>query len=133
MPCRIPFLRTGALAAAFAAGLVAAPLAAQAQTGQPAAPTAAAPGAEFSQQQLESYAAAVVKVQAIDQAWKPQIQQAETPQQAEQMTMEATQEMVGEIQAEGLTVQEYNAITQAAERDRALYDRIVALLAETPR
>ena len=133
MACRFSSIRTGAVAAALAAGLMAAPLAAHAQTAQPAAPTAADPAADFSQQQLESYAAAVVKVQAIDQAWQPRIQQAETPQQAEQMTMEATQEMVGEIQAQGLTAQEYNAITLAAEQDRALYDRIVALLAEAPR
>lgn len=133
MACRILFLRTGAFAAMVAAGLVAAPLVVQAQTPQPTAPTAAAPGAQFSQQQLESYAAAVLKVQAIDQTWKPQIQEAETPQQAEQLTMQAAEEMIGEIQGEGLTVQEYNAITQAAEQDPALYDRIVALLAETPR
>lgn len=129
MACRIALLPAGALAAMVAAGLLAAPLAAQAQ----ANPPTAAPATEFSHQQLQSYAAAVLKVQAIDQAWKPQIQQAETPQEAEQMTMEATQEMIGEIQAMGLTVQEYNAITQAAEQDRALYDRIVALLAEGPR
>lgn len=84
----------------------------------------------FSQAQLEAYAAAVVKVQEIDRAWQPKIDQAENETEAEIMTTEATDEMIGEIEAEGLSVQEYNAITQAAEQDPQLYDRIMTLLAQ---
>ena len=90
-------------------------------------------GAAYSQEQLESYAAAVMKVQEIDRAWQPKIQQAANEEEAEAMTTEATNEMIGEIQAQGLSVQQYNAITQAAEQDQQLYDRIMTLLAEAPR
>jgi hypothetical protein len=38
--------------------------------------------------------------------------------------------MVSEIQAQGLSVQEYNTITQAAEKDERLYQHIVTLLAQ---
>lgn len=84
----------------------------------------------FSQAQLESYANAVLKVQQIDQAWSPKIAQASNKVEAETLTAQATDEMVGSIEAEGLSVQEYNAITQAAQQDDQLYERIMTLLAQ---
>lgn len=84
----------------------------------------------FSQSQLEAYAGAVVKIQEIDRAWQPRIQQAQSEAEAETLVTQATDEMVGEIQAQGLSVQEYNSITQAAENDERLYDHIMTLLAQ---
>lgn len=84
----------------------------------------------FSRSQLEAYAGAVVKIQEIDRAWQPRIDQAQNEQEAEILTTQATDEMVGEIQARGLSVQEYNAITKAAESDERLYDHIMTLLAQ---
>lgn len=92
--------------------------------------TAQADVGGFSQEQLEAYANAVLKVQQIDQAWSPKIQQAPTKVEAETLTAQATDEMVGGIEEEGLSVQEYNAITQAAQQDDQLYERIMTLLAE---
>jgi hypothetical protein len=115
---------------ALAAGLPSAPAAAQ-QGAAPPAETGAT--GDFSQAKLQSYAAAVMKVQEIDRSWQPRIQQAQDQQEAEAMTTEATTQMIGEIESQGLSVEEYNAITQAAQQDRELYDRIVALLAEAPR
>lgn len=126
-------LGLAALPLALAAGLL--PAQAVAATTAPALQLAqaapAAPATEFSQQKLESYAAAVMKVQEIDRAWRPRIDQAENQEEAEAMATEATNEMIGEIEAQGLSVQEYNAITQAAEQDEQLYDRIITLLAES--
>lgn len=108
------------------------PVLAQAQSQTQAQSPAPAEGdvGGFSEVQLESYANAVVKIQEIDRAWQPRIDQAQNKEEAEQLTTQATDAMVGEIQAQGLTVQEYNAITQAAENDERLYDRIVTLLAQ---
>ena len=39
--------------------------------------------------------------------------------------------MIAEVEAQGLTVQEYNSITQAAESNDQLYERILTLLAES--
>src|SRR3546814_13350215 len=75
------------------------------QTAQADAPQAGSQGAAYSQEQLESYAAAVMKVQEIDRAWQPKIQQAEDQQQADQMATEATDEMIGQIEAQGLSVE----------------------------
>lgn len=106
--------------------------AAQAPTAQ--APTAQTPSegevGGFSQAQLESYANAVLKVQEIDEAWSPRIAQAPSKAEAETLTAQATDEMIGGIEAEGLSVEEYNAITQAAQRDNQLYERIMTLLAQ---
>jgi len=84
----------------------------------------------FSQAQLEAYAAAVMTVQEIDRAWSPKIDQAETTMEAETLKAQATNEMIGGIEAQGLSVQEYNTITQAAEQDQVLYDHIMTLLAQ---
>lgn len=84
----------------------------------------------FSEDKLDDYAAAVLKVQDVHDAWKPQIDEASSEEEARSMARQATDEMVEEIEAEGLTVDEYNAITQAAEQDEQLYQRIMTLLAE---
>ncbi|MEQ8354284.1 MAG: DUF4168 domain-containing protein [Kiloniellaceae bacterium] len=84
----------------------------------------------FSQAKLESYAAAVNNVQRVDDAWQPKLSQAETAEEIESMTRQATDEMIGEIEGQGLTVEEYNSITQAAEQNDLLYDHIMTLLAE---
>ena len=84
----------------------------------------------FSQAQLEAYANAVLKVQEIDRAWQPKIDQAPNEAEAEILTTQATDEMIGGIEAQGLSVKEYNAITRAAEADNALYERIMTLLAQ---
>lgn len=86
----------------------------------------------YSQEQLESYVAAVKQVQRIDEAWQPRMTQAETPEEIETMTRQATDEMIGEIENQGLTVAEYNEITRAAETDQQLYDHILTLLAQAP-
>ena len=84
----------------------------------------------FSEAQLESYAAAVLRVQEIDGAWRPRIDQAESEAEAEELTVQATDEMIGGIEAEGLSVEEYNAITLAAQNNEQLYEHILALLTE---
>lgn len=86
----------------------------------------------FSQEKLQSYAAAVMEVQKVDAAWQPKLSEAESPDEIEEMTRQATDEMIGEIEAQGLTVAEYNSITRAAEQDQQLYDHIMTLLAEAP-
>jgi len=133
MPRSHSFARRLALATLplmLAAGPAALPAAAQQATSPQAVPGAAD---GYSQSKLESYAAAVMKVQEIDRAYQPKIQQAQDQQQADAITTEATTQMIGEIEAQGLSVEEYNAITEAAEQDQQLYDRIMTLLAQASR
>ena len=83
----------------------------------------------YTESQLEAYVAAVVKIYEIDRAWQPRIDGAETSGEAVALTREATEKMIAEVQAQGLSVDEYNAITKAAEADDQLYERIRVLLA----
>ena len=112
------------------------PLLAETRSEPPSVQQAQSPGplqediGGFSRSQLEAYADAVVKVQELDRAWQPRIDQAESEAEAETLVTQATDEMVGEIEAQGLSVQEYNAIPQAAERDDRLYEHIMTLLAQ---
>lgn len=101
---------TLAAAAAFAVTLAAAPAAvtpalAQQQT------------ESFSDDQLRSYAAAALQVHAIGSEYQPQIERAESDQQAEQLRLQANEEMVDAVQQQGLTVDEYNQIFTAAQTD----------------
>lgn len=132
MPRSLSPLRLLVLPLVLAAGLASLPAAAQ-QGNAPMPQAAPGAGGDYSQDKLESYAAAVMKVQEIDRAYQPKIQQAQDQQQAEAITTEATNQMIGEIEAQGLSVDEYNAITEAAEQDKQLYDRIMTLLAQSAR
>src|SRR3546814_4005458 len=108
----LPLALAGGALPAAAAGFL--------QTAQADAPQAGSQGAAYSQEQLESYAAAVMKVQEIDRAWQPKIQQAEDQQQADQMATEDTDAMIGQIEAQGLRSEEHTSITQAAEQDQQI-------------
>ncbi len=84
----------------------------------------------FSESQLLAYVAAVLKIHEIDKDWQPRIDGAESSVEAAALIREATEKMIAEVEAQGLSLEEYNAITQAAEADDRLYDRIRALLAK---
>lgn len=89
----------------------------------PAAAQQAAP-AEYSQEELEAFAAATQKVQQLNQKWIPQISQAETAEENAQMRERAMQEMAAAVRDEGLTVEEYNEIFDAAQQDPEVMQQI---------
>jgi hypothetical protein len=131
MLCRIHLARRFAVALApmaLAVGLVPLQAAAIPPVERPQLAQAEISG--FSEAQLESYAAAVLQVQEVDRTWRPRIDQAGTEAEAEELTVQATDEMIGAIESEGLSVEEYNAITLAAQSDERLYEHILALLTE---
>ncbi|HMA13627.1 MAG: DUF4168 domain-containing protein [Bacteroidota bacterium] len=109
-----------ALAAAVAVGLgIAQPAAAQETVPQQqTAPT------NYSDEQLESFAAAAQRVQELNQRWVPQIAEAQSESEGAQMRQQALQEMEQAVRDEGLTVQEYNGIYDAAQRDPEVMQKI---------
>jgi Domain of unknown function (DUF4168) len=125
-----------AIAAVFASALtlgVALPLQAQ-DTKTPPPPSAQPPPPppsqppEFSQSQLESFASAVLEVQAIRSKWQAQLQGAENAEKAQELQTQAGAEMVSAVEKKGLTVETYNAIATAARDNPALADQIGKLL-----
>jgi hypothetical protein len=80
---------------------------------------------EYSEAKLQSFASAVLAVNAIVEQWRPQIQAASSEADKQQMAEQANQEMRAAVEGtEGMTVEEYQAIAQAAQGDPQLMARL---------
>lgn len=91
-----------------------------AQGTQPPA-TKEAPATTFDVGQLQSFVSAYLQVDEITRTYVPQMQEADSTEQQQQLQHQATQEMVMAVEnAEGISVDEYNAIAQAAQADPEL-------------
>jgi hypothetical protein len=87
-------------------------------------------GPQFSQEQVRSFAMAAVKLEGIRNKWLPQIRAAGSDEGAQSMRQQATGEMAAAIQGQGLTVDAYNAIVEAAQADPELQGQIMAIINE---
>ncbi len=126
--------RTLATAAAGAVVLgLAGPSVAQ-QAAQTQSPPAAAQGApaaaaaNVSDTQLQTFISAATEVQAISQKWQEKAAGSNSAEEVEEVRRQATDEMVGAVEEKGMTVDEFNAISQAAQQDPELKARIVAMI-----
>jgi hypothetical protein len=80
---------------------------------------------EFSDQQLESFVVAAVAVDQLIREWNPRIQAAESEEQAAQLREEANAALLETIsETEGITIEQYQEIGQAAQSDPELAARI---------
>lgn len=90
-----------------------------------AAPLAVAQsGQDFDDQTLASYAEARSEIRDISQSYQQEMEQAEDREAAQELQQEMRDEMVEAVEASGISVQEYNTITQEASKDRELRQRI---------
>lgn len=86
---------------------------------------------EYSQAKLQSFANAVLAVNAIVEQWRPQIQAASSESDRQRMAEQANQEMRAAVEGtEGMTVEEYQAIAQAAQADPQLMARLDQMFKE---
>jgi hypothetical protein len=98
----------------FAAALVAA----LSMLAQPAAAQQQAPAsAQYSEEQLEAFASATLKVEQLSAKWTPQIAEAQTPDENAARREQAMQEMRSAVRDEGLSVEQYNSIYELSQRD----------------
>ena len=80
---------------------------------------------EFTDAKLQSFASAVLAVNAVVERWRPQIQAASSEADKQQMAKQANQEMRAAVEGtDGMSVEEYQAIAQAAQADPQLMARI---------
>ena len=80
---------------------------------------------EYSDAKLQSFASAVMAVNAVAERWRPQIQAAPSEAHKQQMAEQANQEMRAAVDGtDGMSVDEYQRIAQAAQADTALMARI---------
>ena len=66
-----------------------------------------------------------MEIQSIVEERQPQIEGAATPEEANEIGLQAQEEMVMAVEAEGLTVEQYNQITQLAQADPDLQAKIL--------
>lgn len=84
---------------------------------------------EYDQGKLDSFVTAAMAVNDLIDKWTPQIQGAESEQQANEMRTQANTEMVEAIeQTDGITVDEYQEILETARADPEFSTRIQDML-----
>lgn len=87
--------------------------------------------AEFGQAKLESFVSAAIAVNDLIEQWGPRIEEAESEEQAAQLREQANAEMVTAIdQTEGISVDEYQTIVQAARNDPELSGQLQQMFEE---
>ena len=80
---------------------------------------------EYSDAKLQSFVDAVLAVNAVVEQWRPQIQTAPNEADAQKMAQQANEDMRAAVAGtQGITVEEYQAIAQAAQADPQLMARI---------
>lgn len=102
----------------------------QAATSQDYSPERA-PGegqTEVTDSMLSKYAAAASDVQSVQQEFAAKIQSTQDASEAQSLRSEAQAEMIEAVEGSGLTVTEYNEITQELQRDPDLGDRLNRIL-----
>ena len=86
--------------------------------------------ANISDQKLDQAAAAIKNIQRIHHDYNQKLSTA-SPDQQDQIAKEGTAALQRAVTDQGLSVEEYNSIVQAAQRDPALRERIVQRLGAT--
>jgi hypothetical protein len=117
-----------ALAALLLASVMAVPLSAAAQTAAPASPQAGT--AEFTEDQLKSFAAATLEVEELHQKYSPQIAAAKEPSEQEAIRGQALEEMTEAVRGEGLSIEEYNGIVSQLYADPEMAKTVEAYRSE---
>jgi len=105
----------------------------QGQDSQPRQQQPPAQQLEPSQDQLKSFVSAALEVQQIRSKWQPRIQAADSAEQAQELQVQASTEMVSAVQDKGLTVDTYRAIAMAARDNPELASRITKLMEQQAR
>lgn len=126
-----PSLRSTLLLPGLAAALAftgAAALAAD--QSQPSEPQYLAQSEQFSDDDVKAFVAARESVIEISREWEERIQNAENQEEMNSLQQASQEEMVRAIEAEGLTVNDYNVMVDAARSNPDLQQRINELIAE---
>ena len=115
-------------AAAAAATLAAAPLAPALAQQSDAAPQMQA---DVSDAKLDSFVVAALSVSEIAQEFEGRIQAAADDAARQSLANEAREAMIGAVEeTDGITVEEYVTISEAARSDADLNQRVMDMLAE---
>ncbi len=85
----------------------------------------------YSEEKLESFVDAAIEVQTLMESYTPRVQEAATEAEQQALAEEANTEIRDAIsESEGITLEEYVEIGEAAQADPALAQRITAMAQE---
>jgi hypothetical protein len=84
--------------------------------------------AVFHQSELESFAAAALKIKEIHSRWQSQRPGADSAEKVKEFQDKANDEMVSAVEEKGLTLETYNAIATAARDNAGLAAHIDKLM-----
>ncbi len=94
-------------------------------------PSIALAQAQFPSEKLDSFVAAAISVEQLIQEWSPKIEGAADQQAAESLRQQANEELAQAIErTDGITVDEYRQIAQAARTDPGLSQRLQEIYLE---
>lgn len=79
---------------------------------------------DIDEQQLEAFVVARAEVQEIQQEYTQRLQATEGNEQAAELQAEAQEKMVSAVENEGLSVQEFNQIADAAQNDPEVREKV---------
>ncbi len=95
------------------------------EAGLATAPVILAQAAQFDDATIEAFATAQALIAELQAFYSAQYEEAETDEQRMQISEQATQEMMSAVEeTPNITLDEYNAIIEAAGQDAALVERI---------
>ncbi len=83
-------------------------------------------------QQLQRFASASQKVSGVVDEYRPKVDAAKTDEAKQKVVEEADAKMVKLVQADGLSVEEFNGIGQAVQQDPQLKQRLMNMGKSAP-
>lgn len=85
---------------------------------------------EVEDSDLRSYVQAALEVESINRQYLPELEAAETAEDQQSVRQIANQEMIAAIRDNGLSLEEYNAISAATRSQPEVAERVRALVEE---
>lgn len=84
--------------------------------------------AQMDDAKVEKFASAYGSVQSIQEDYTQQLQEVEDREKAQALQQEAQGEMLGAVEEEGLSVQEYNEMIAMMDQDPQLRQRVFSIV-----
>ncbi|NEZ03838.1 DUF4168 domain-containing protein [Wenzhouxiangella sp. XN201] len=83
---------------------------------------------DVSDQQLEQFAEAQVEIASIQQDFSARLQEVDDPEKANELQLEANEEMTAAVEEAGLDVESFNQIAMSIQNDPELQQKLTEML-----
>jgi len=96
------------------------------------APEQSTPAPDLSDQKLDATAAALVQVSSLLRDYQERLQQATQPADKQRIAEEGNSALKKAVEAQGLTIEEYNSIIVVAQNDQEVRNKILQRMHRPP-